>query len=110
MAMKESRSSLRLYFLLVALVSGFSNFSALTRGNNGIILPLVEVASLIIAIGFLLAGIFLDSLLSRSVYLLKCLLYFTLCVNLARGLILLWFNPVPTAFVAPIVRAFAKNV
>jgi hypothetical protein len=76
--------------------------STLTRGHNGIVLPLLYLAGLLLAVGFLLSGIFLDLLLARRVHLLKYLLYATIGVSLVRGTVIFLFNPAPLAFIVPI--------
>lgn len=103
MGMKESEGSLRLYFILVGVVGGLSNYSALTRGGVGVLFLSIYVVGLLIAAGFLCAAVFLDKFLDRSARPLKLLLWITICASAARGLLVLAIRPVPIGFVYPIV-------
>jgi len=102
MAMKESENSLRAYFLLAGIVSGFANLNVLIHGNTTIFGLVFAGASIIAAIGLLIADWSLRELLRHRLGFLKGLLYALIGLNLVRIIYGATVNPGPSAFVGPV--------
>ena len=66
MAMKESIGSLRAYFIVVALLSGFQNATLLVQSQRNIIIVIIALLGLGLAIAYLYIGIALRKLLVKS--------------------------------------------
>ena len=66
MAMKESVGSLRAYFIIVALVSGFRNATLLVQSRENIVIVIIALLGLGFAIAYLYIGIALRKLLVKS--------------------------------------------
>ncbi len=66
MAMKESVGSLRLYFIVVALFTGFQSASLFVESPGNVIVVIEALLSFMFAVAYLCIGIALRKLLARS--------------------------------------------
>jgi hypothetical protein len=91
-AMKESARSLRAYFVVAGLVSGYLNAKSL-MSTPGLLVLVFSLASLLIALGFLYVGAVLPKLLAGSTQPINLILGGGAIVNVASGVLALVAGP-----------------
>lgn len=87
--MKESVGSLRAYFIVVGLFSGYDNYQLLRVASGNIILLVLGLLGLALSIASLYMGISLPKLLVESPKLITTVLLFALGLLVVTSLIIL---------------------
>lgn len=100
--MKETAKSLRLYFILVGLLSAYANGTSLTS-SPGLFVLILNGAALVLALGFLYVGAFLPRLLASSILPINVLLGCSAVLSLVRGAIALLAAPAVFVIVVQVV-------
>jgi CBS domain containing-hemolysin-like protein len=101
--MKESVGSLRAYFIVVGLLSGYDNYQLLTVASGNIILLVLGLIGMALSIASLYIGISLPKLLVESPKLITTVLLCALGFLVVTSLLILSLGAITAALIRLVI-------